>query len=60
MDHQSTGRNGWTAPDQRRVSDEFFDKHGRDSYTEAVDKKWTTMGRLIESGARVRDGYLGR
>lgn len=56
----STGRSGWTAPDQARVSQEFFDKHGRDNYTEDVDRKWRRMGALIEKGSRIRDGYLGR
>ncbi len=62
MDQTSntSSRNGWTAPDQARVSREFFDKHGRDPYTEGVDRKWRRMGALIEKGSRIRDGYLGR
>lgn len=62
MDQTSntSSRNGWTAPDQARVSQEFFAKHGRDHYTEEVDRKWRRIGALIERGSRIRDGYLGR
>lgn len=54
-----TKATGWTPPTQLQVQQEFFRKHGRDAYTEAIDRRWRTMGRLIESGAKIRDGRLG-
>lgn len=52
---------GWKAPQTNEdIWLWFRDKHGDDSYTRALDKKWRTMGKLIEKGSRIRDGYLGR
>jgi hypothetical protein len=52
---------GWKAPKTNEdVWREFSGKHGDDSYTRGIDRKWRTLGKLIESGARIRDGYLGR
>lgn len=50
---------GWSGPTQFQVQQEFFRKHGRDANTEAIDRKWRTLGRLIEAGAKIRDGRLG-
>lgn len=38
----------------------FFGKHGDDSYTREVDRRWAKLGKLIWKGAKIRDGYLGR
>jgi len=54
-------KDGWVAPaTDEQLQREFFAKHGRDSGMEAIDRKWRTLGRLIEKGSRIRDGYLGR
>lgn len=51
---------GWQAPQtDQDIQRWFFSKHGDDSYTRASDRKWATLGRLIASGARIRDGRLG-
>lgn len=50
---------GWTPPDEARLQRDFFVKHGDDSYTRGIDRKWRTLGRLIKKGARIRDGRLG-
>lgn len=52
---------GWKPPKtDEQVQREFFAKHGADSAMRAIDRKWRTLGKLIASGARIRDGYLGR
>lgn len=57
----SMSNDGWKAPaTDEQLQREFFAKHGRDSGMEAIDRKWRTLGRLIEKGSRIRDGYLGR
>lgn len=53
---------GWKAPQtDEQLSQEFFAKHGRDSITEAIDRRWRTLGKLVEQGAavKIRDGRLG-
>lgn len=52
---------GWKPPKtDEDVQRWFFAKHGEDSTMRAVDRKWRILGRQIASGARIRDGYLGR
>lgn len=52
---------GWVAPKtDAQVRERFFAKYGDEPYIRDVDRKWRRIGRLIESGARIRDGYLGR
>lgn len=62
MDKESNTavRSGWTRPSQEHVQREFFARHGDDSYTRTIDRKWRTLGKLIEKGSRMHDGYLGR
>ena len=53
---------GWKAPQtDEEVSREFFAKHGRDFAMEVIDRRWRTLGRLVEQGAavKIRDGRLG-
>lgn len=52
---------GWKAPEtDAQVREQFFAKHGDEPYTRDVDRRWRRIGRLIEKGSRIRDGYLGR
>lgn len=52
---------GWRPPaTDLEIQREFFGKHGDDAYTREIDRRWRKLGRLVESGARIRDGYLGR
>ena len=52
---------GWKPPKtDEELRQQFFDKHGDDSGMRATDRKWRTLGRLVEKGSRIRDGYLGR
>lgn len=52
---------GWKAPKtDEDVWRWFADKHGDDVWTCAIDRKWRTIGKLIENGSRIRDGALGR
>lgn len=51
---------GWKAPaTDHEVWQWFSAKHGDDSYTRQVDRKWRTLGRLVGKGSRIRDGRLG-
>lgn len=55
-----TSRNGWKAPQNSfDMQQEFFAKHGQDPYTEAIDRRWRRLGKLIDKGARIEDGRLG-
>ena len=54
-------KDGWVAPATNEdVWREFASKHGDGAYTRGIDRKWRTLGKLIEKGSRIRDGYLGR
>lgn len=58
---RQVARDGWKAPTtQGQVRDEFFAKHGDDSYTRSVDRYWSRIGRLVEKGSKIRDGMLRR
>lgn len=53
---------GWKAPaTDEQVQREFFSKHGDDSYMREIDRRWRTLGKLIDHGpaVRIRDGRLG-
>lgn len=52
--------NGWKPPaNSFDMQMELFRRHGRDFYTEQLDRKWRRLGKMIESGARIEDGRLG-
>jgi hypothetical protein len=51
---------GWKRPDYTKLQQDLFAKHGDDSYTREIDRRWRKIGKLIEKGSRIRDGYLGR
>jgi hypothetical protein len=52
---------GWKAPQtDEDVWRWFSAKHGDDHYTREMDQRWRKLGRLIDKGSRIRDGYLGR
>lgn len=51
---------GWKPPkSDEEVWRQFSEKHGDDSYTRGIDRRWRTLRRLIEKGAKIRDGRLG-
>ncbi len=52
---------GWKAPaTDLEVQQEFFAKFGDDSYTREIDRRWRTLGKLIDKGSRIDDGRLAR
>lgn len=53
-------KDGWKPPaNSFDMQQELFRKHGQDPYTEAIDRRWRRLGKMIESGARIEDGRLG-
>jgi hypothetical protein len=60
MDKQTSSGAGWQPPQtEQDIRDWFFAKHGDDSYTRGLDRKWSRIGRMVEKGARIDDGRLG-
>jgi len=52
---------GWKPPtDYFKLQQDFLAKFGDDPYAREVDRRWRRIGKLIEKGSRIRDGYLGR
>jgi hypothetical protein len=51
---------GWTPPSNYQLREDFFAKHGDDPYAREIDRRWRRIGKLIEKGSKIRDGYLGR
>lgn len=57
---KAASKEGWKPPaDSFELQQELFRKHGQDSYTEAIDRRWRRLGKMIEAGARIDDGRLG-
>ncbi len=53
-------KDGWRAPQtDEDVSKEFFAKHGMGADMVTIDRKWRTLGKLIDKGVKIRDGRLG-
>lgn len=50
---------GWQPPKtDEDIQRWFFAKHGDDSYTRGVDRRWRIMGKLIGKGSRIDEGRL--
>jgi hypothetical protein len=50
---------GWKPMSDEELTRWFLNKHGDDAYTREIDRRWRSIGRMIEKGTKIRDGRLG-